>query len=346
MNKTTLRLARIACAASLVTAAWPGAAIAAKSPAPDSAAAIAIGRTWTDVGVPYSQAGYRDGYRRDCSGFVSMVWGLPENLVTWRIPLVAKRIGKADLRRGDVLLDFESGSKHVVVFEKWANPDKTAFVTLEQTGQDGVDRAIRRVVAYPYRVNKRFYQPWRYVGMDRYWASIPASHLQPVAGYTGSVPVPDSVVAALAAASAADPTDAKLRARAITVTQIRDRQRAEAAAEAARIAATKRAREKAAADARRKAAEAEAARKKAVAAEVARLLALKPEPMTPEQKAMDAERRVAEKMREREATLAAARRAPAQDAAPLASAPATASADTSAAVTIGDVTIPAPALSE
>lgn len=35
---------------------------------------ISRGQDWVDKHVPYSQTGSHDGYRTDCSGFVSMCW--------------------------------------------------------------------------------------------------------------------------------------------------------------------------------------------------------------------------------------------------------------------------------
>lgn len=35
---------------------------------------ISRGQDWVDKHVPYSQSGTHDGYRTDCSGFVSMCW--------------------------------------------------------------------------------------------------------------------------------------------------------------------------------------------------------------------------------------------------------------------------------
>lgn len=189
--------------ASATTVALITGAAPAQAPSPpeplDRAAVIERARSWTDIGVPYSQLGYKDGYRRDCSGFLSMAWDLPDNLTTWRVPLVAKEIKKNDLLPGDVLLDATSGpgGRHVVMFEKWADEAKTSYWVLESTGQDGVERAIRRIVPYPYRVNKARYKAYRFVSMDGYWASMPASHLQPVIGYEGPVETPEDVLVAI-----------------------------------------------------------------------------------------------------------------------------------------------------
>lgn len=152
----------------------------------DRARVIDRAESWTDIGVPYNQLTYRDGYRMDCSGFVSMAWDLPENLTTWRIPQVAEPIEKRDLRPGDVLLDHTSDNRHVVIFEKWANARRTRYWGLECTGQEGVMGSVRRELPYPYRINAEHYRPYRYVGMDGYWKQTPEDHRQPVEGYDGS----------------------------------------------------------------------------------------------------------------------------------------------------------------
>lgn len=185
--------------------------------------------------------GYRGGYRRDCSGFVSYAWDLPENLVTWRLPLVTKRIGKSQLRAGDILLNHRAGpgARHVVMFEKWANKRKTRYYGLEQTGQSGVDRAIRRVLPYPYRFQKSMYKPYRYVGMSRYYAKIARSQRQPVRGYRGRVETP--VMAKARRAAAARRERVRERAEKAEVSREAARQRREAlllAAEAASRAAS------------------------------------------------------------------------------------------------------------
>jgi len=35
---------------------------------------IANAKTWLNPPVPYSQTAYHNGYRTDCSGYVSMAW--------------------------------------------------------------------------------------------------------------------------------------------------------------------------------------------------------------------------------------------------------------------------------
>ena len=188
------------------------AAPASKAPAADSALdsnrVIERARKWTDAKVPYSQSGYRGGYRRDCSGFVSMAWDLPDNLITWNLPLVAKRIGKGDLRAGDILLNSRGGAggRHVVIFEKWADAAKTKYVALEQSG--GVDRAIRHVIPYPYEFDKNLYKPYRYAGMAAYDREIPKNQRQTVAGWEARKAAERAATARTLAAAAASSTAA------------------------------------------------------------------------------------------------------------------------------------------
>lgn len=146
----------------------------------DRSAVIARAMSWAEAEVAYDQLGHTDGYRTDCSGFVSMAWDLPENLTTWRIPLVAEKISKNELQAGDVLLDHTSDNRHVVIFEKWANWQRTRYWAIELSGNDEIMKTVRRVVPYPYLVNQEHYEPYRFVGMDGYWTEVPKSARQPV----------------------------------------------------------------------------------------------------------------------------------------------------------------------
>lgn len=69
-------------------------------------------------------------YRTDCSGFVSMVWGLPVSYATPRDGLdhdlmdVARTIDRDELRAGDALLAM---GRHVRLFEYWTDATHTAY---------------------------------------------------------------------------------------------------------------------------------------------------------------------------------------------------------------------------
>lgn len=125
------------------------------------ATVIKRAQTWTRTGVPYSQTGWLRSYRTDCSGFVSMAWGLDRSYVTWSLPEIARPIAKQDLQPGDIILNT---SRHVVLFGGWANGAHTAYRVYEEVGGPW-HRAITRVVSYPYdSPTASDYKPYRFVG--------------------------------------------------------------------------------------------------------------------------------------------------------------------------------------
>lgn len=73
---------------------------------------------------------HKPAYRTDCSGFVSMVWGLPVSYATPRDGLdqdladVARVIERSQLRAGDALL---AHGRHVRLFERWVDADRTLY---------------------------------------------------------------------------------------------------------------------------------------------------------------------------------------------------------------------------
>ncbi|HVY44495.1 MAG TPA: hypothetical protein VHB21_01400 [Minicystis sp.] len=83
---------------------------------------------WVAAGVPYSQTSYYEGYRQDCSGFVSMAWQLGTSRVTWQLaPFeddITHEIGWDELQPGDALnrdvADHAEG--HVMLFGGWLDP--------------------------------------------------------------------------------------------------------------------------------------------------------------------------------------------------------------------------------
>ncbi|WP_404953862.1 hypothetical protein [Streptomyces sp. 147326] len=123
---------------------------------------IARAKTWADAQVPYSQSSYRDGYRTDCSGLVSMAWNLGTSAWTGNLDTFADRISKNELRKGDMLLFHNSANpvngSHVVLFEAWTDASKTSYIGIEQTRPHGV----RHVIPYAYFNNSSSYIPYRY----------------------------------------------------------------------------------------------------------------------------------------------------------------------------------------
>ncbi|MGW6916532.1 peptidoglycan-binding protein [Kitasatospora sp. NPDC054939] len=123
-------------------------------------------QSWIDQKVPYSMGRHwSDGYRQDCSGFVSMAWGLGSSQTTWTLPDYADRITKADLQPGDILLHNnpaspQSGS-HVTIFGGWTDSGRTRYLAYEQTSPG----ATKRATPYAYWKNSASYVPYRYRGL-------------------------------------------------------------------------------------------------------------------------------------------------------------------------------------
>jgi cell wall-associated NlpC family hydrolase len=100
-------------------------------------------RSWLSVGIPYSQSRcyhnqYGD-YRTDCSGFVSMAWGLGgSGSAFWTGNLLDRSYGisRADLKPGDALLRHtgDPSENHVALFVAWADSAHTQPNVIEQTG--------------------------------------------------------------------------------------------------------------------------------------------------------------------------------------------------------------------
>lgn len=114
--------------------------------------------TWLNPSVYYSQSDYHNGYRQDCSGYVSMAWQLGTSAVTWTIPNYAHQIDKSQLQSGDVLLNVD---EHVLIFDAWVDGSQTQYYAYEQTPP----QTIYHVVQYPYWPGYGEYVPYRLNGM-------------------------------------------------------------------------------------------------------------------------------------------------------------------------------------
>ena len=123
-------------------------------------------RTWVAAKVPYSMSAYwSDGYRQDCSGYVSMAWKLPGNEWTGSLAQYGERISKEELQPGDILLfhnasDPENGS-HVTIFGGWTDSAHTSYTAYEQTRP----HTSRQTTPYAYWNNSALYVPYRYKGV-------------------------------------------------------------------------------------------------------------------------------------------------------------------------------------
>jgi hypothetical protein len=124
--------------------------------------------SWIGV-TPYSQThcytnGYGD-YRTDCSGMVSMAWGLGNvgnYYYTGNIDDVSYHISASDLQPGDALLSPNPGSSdaHLALFEGWANTAHTSVKVIQETGSAG-----NTIEGVPTNFTWTSYTPIRYNNM-------------------------------------------------------------------------------------------------------------------------------------------------------------------------------------
>ncbi|GGV93293.1 membrane protein [Streptomyces gelaticus] len=124
-------------------------------------------KKWVSAEVPYSMVKYwSDGYRQDCSGFVSMAWNLPGNEWTGSLAAFGTRIARADLQPGDILLfhnpaDPSKGS-HVTIFGGWTDSTHTHYTAYEQTKP----HTRKKTTPMAYWSNSGSYVAYRYKGLS------------------------------------------------------------------------------------------------------------------------------------------------------------------------------------
>ncbi|MFE5819254.1 peptidoglycan-binding protein [Streptomyces sp. NPDC056479] len=137
-----------------------------KTPPTTRAEIIKRAKKWVSAKVPYSMSKYwSDGYRQDCSGFVSMAWSLPGNEWTGSLGQYGVRIPKADLQPGDMLLfhnpaNPQKGS-HVVIFGGWTDYTHTYYIAYEEAPP----HARRQTTPYAYWNHSDRYVAYRYKGL-------------------------------------------------------------------------------------------------------------------------------------------------------------------------------------
>ncbi|MFD7711274.1 peptidoglycan-binding protein [Streptomyces sp. NPDC059786] len=140
---------------------------AARAPLITRAEIIKRATTWVEAKVPYSMTKYwKDGYRQDCSGFVSMAWHLDANEWTGSLQKFGTRIGKDQLQNGDILLfhnpDDPNKGSHVTIFGGWTDETRTYYVAYEQTPPE----TRRKATPYAYWSNSERYVAYRYKGLS------------------------------------------------------------------------------------------------------------------------------------------------------------------------------------
>ena len=122
-------------------------------------------KTWLTANnggpVPYSQSLYwgSEGYRQDCSGYVSMAAriGAPgQRTVELYDTYSVKLSSMNDLSWGDIVVDpVGTGlTRHVVIFDKWADPYKSSYWAYEQRDVHGTSH---RVVKYGMTAGDGYY---------------------------------------------------------------------------------------------------------------------------------------------------------------------------------------------
>ncbi|GGZ22874.1 peptidoglycan-binding protein [Streptomyces poonensis] len=135
-------------------------------PATTRAEIINRAKTWVAARVPYSMTAFwSDGYRQDCSGYVSMAWNLGRNEWTGSLATYGDRISKEELQPGDILLfhnpeDPLEGS-HVVIFGGWTDYTHTHYIAYEQTRP----HTRKQATPYAYWSNSERYVAYRYKGL-------------------------------------------------------------------------------------------------------------------------------------------------------------------------------------
>ncbi|MFE7325728.1 peptidoglycan-binding protein [Streptomyces sp. NPDC057565] len=123
-------------------------------------------KKWVSAKVPYSMAKYwSDGYRQDCSGYVSMAWKLKRNEWTGSLAEYGTRIARSELQPGDMLLfhnpaDPSKGS-HVTIFGGWTDYTHTHYTAYEQTPA----HTRKQTTPMAYWTNSGKYVPYRYKGL-------------------------------------------------------------------------------------------------------------------------------------------------------------------------------------
>jgi hypothetical protein len=124
----------------------------------DGSTMISRAAVWVNNHVPYNQGATYQGYREDCSGYVSMAWGLSKpGYTTYTLPQVSHPISKGQLKPGDIILN---KSEHVVLFGGWADGSQTHYVAYEETRPR--EGTVKRVTPYPYWYQTSSFLPYRY----------------------------------------------------------------------------------------------------------------------------------------------------------------------------------------
>ena len=146
---------------------------------------IARANIWKTQGIKYKFHAYYVGYRTQCSGYLSFAWNLKQDLKLTRTPRcydlepkgIAQIILKEDLKKGDAMVcnhkkykvtvgAGEQGGGHCLIFERWANEDKTSYIGWELCNDATCKGVTRREIPYPYFYKTNCWEPMRYIGLN------------------------------------------------------------------------------------------------------------------------------------------------------------------------------------
>lgn len=133
------RMSALALASVLLASTWM---VPAQASAITRKEVLRRAHSWVSKGVIYSQTRYYRGYRRDCSGFVSMAWRAKRSYTTRTIHRISRRVAIRNLRPGDAVLT----PGHVALFVKWKSKRHGTYVAMEEArrGRPAFHR-VRRI---------------------------------------------------------------------------------------------------------------------------------------------------------------------------------------------------------
>jgi hypothetical protein len=137
----TAALAAVSVAAVLLAAPIPAMA-ASHTHGVTRAQAIKRAKVWVKRRVTYSRTACYQGYRRDCSGMVSMAWKLSKSYTTETITARATRVAVSKLQPGDAVLT----DGHITLFECWKSKRARTYYALEQYSEGRPARRTVKVV--------------------------------------------------------------------------------------------------------------------------------------------------------------------------------------------------------
>ncbi|MEU0373588.1 peptidoglycan-binding protein [Streptomyces sp. NPDC006283] len=123
-------------------------------------------KKWVTAKVPYSMSEYwTDGYRQDCSGYVSMAWNLAKNEWTGSLAQFGDRISREDLQAGDILLFHNpadpGGGSHVTIFGGWTDYTHAYYTAYEQAKP----HTRKQATPMAYWNHSASYVAYRYKGL-------------------------------------------------------------------------------------------------------------------------------------------------------------------------------------